>query len=152
MKKVAFRTFEYNAGLPPYRFDPGDVVEIDDDWADQLVRRGIAAPAKKNAKTVQQIRIASRPPVPTAADERAVRRASLQAELDALDQQDAGMVTQDDEDDDGDDDGEGASTSTKPPTPPEGHYGDMVTRGQTADAPVDPVTSGAHSKTPAGKR
>lgn len=102
MKKVSLRHAEYMATLPPYRFAAGDVVEIDDEWADQLIRRGIASPARANAKTVQQIRIDTRPPVPTAADERDARRAALEAELAALDEQD-----------------ETAGT---------GHYSDMITR------------------------
>lgn len=134
MKKVALRNAEYMATLPPYRFAPGDVIEIDDDWADTLVRRGIASAAKGNAKTIQQIRIDSRPPVPTAADERAVRRAALQAELDALDRE-GGHYTAD---------------VTGPVD--EGHYSDMISRGEPEDPPEDPVTSGASSKQPAGKK
>lgn len=124
MKKVALTRAEYMATLPPYRFDPGDVIEIDDDWADQLIRRGIASPARSNAKTVQQIRIDARPPVPTAADERSARRAALEAELASLNQQDAATYD----------------------APDEGHYSDMVTRGEPEDAPEDPVASGASSK------
>lgn len=108
MKKVAFVRAEYNASLPPYRFAPGDVVEIEDDWADQLIRREIAKPAKAGAKTVQQIRNDARPPVPTAADERANKRAALLAELETLDREDAVAGT----------------------LPDEGHYDDMLTRGE----------------------
>lgn len=125
MKKVALTRAEYMASLPPYRFNPGDVIEIDDDWADQLVRRGIASTAKANAKTVQQIRIDARPPVPTPADDRAVRRAALKAELAALNQQDAERYD--------------APVD-------EGHYSDTLTRGEPEDPPEDPVASGATAK------
>ena len=52
MKRVRLRNNEYMATLPPYRFAAGDVIEIDDDWADQLVRRGIARKAGANAQTL----------------------------------------------------------------------------------------------------
>lgn len=116
MKKVAFCNDEYNASLPPYRFRSGDVVEINDDWADALVRKGLAVKAPANAKTVQQIRQESRPPRPTAADERAARRAELLAEVERLDREgghsSAELVTMDAQD--------------------EGHFSDMVTRGEAA--------------------
>lgn len=142
MKKVAFTRAEYNATLPPYRFNPGDVVEIDEDWADQLVRRGIAKAAKSNAKTVQQIRIDARPPVPTAADERAVRRAQLEAELAALRSEDAAMVEPDEDDDDDE------AVPAQPPASPKdgGHYSDMVTRGESAPP------QGEGAPTASGKR
>lgn len=121
MKKVAFVNNEYNASLPPYRFRSGDVVEIADEWADQLVQRGLARPAARNAKTVQQIRQESRPPVPTAADVRAQRRAELLAEVERLDREgghyDGDMVTMDYQE--------------------PGHFSDMVTRGDLAPLPEE---------------
>lgn len=121
MKKVAFVNDEYNASLPPYRFQAGDVVEIADEWADQLVQRGLAKPARANAKTVQQIRQEARPPVPTAADVRAQRRAELLAEIERLDREGGtygdDMVTMDYQE--------------------PGHYGDMVTRGDLAPLPEE---------------
>lgn len=140
MKKVAWRNAEYIATLPPYRFAPGDVVEIEDDWADTLIRRGIASTAKNNAKTIQQIRIDSRPPVPTAADERAVRRAALQAELDALDRE-GGHYTAD---------------VTGPVD--EGHYSDTMTRedvGAATEQPAEGAPSGGaarHTAQSSGKK
>lgn len=104
MQKVALRHSEYMANLPPYRFAPGDVIEIEDDWADQLVRRGIAKKAPKNAMTAIEKRQMMREDgvEPTdLATARAQKRAQLQAEMDALDEADAA---------------EG------------GHYSDMITR------------------------
>lgn len=130
MKKVAFVNNEYNASLPPYRFSAGDVVEIADEWADELVRKGIAKPAAKNAKTVQQIRRESRPPTPTAADVRAERRAELLAEVERLDREgghyDGDMVTMDYQE--------------------PGHYGDMVTRGDLAPLPEEEDAAAAKPK------
>lgn len=115
MMKVAFRNAEYNASLPPYRFQPGDVVEIEDDWAKQMIQRGIAIKAKDSAKTVLEQRLDARPAPADdgGAQARAERRAALQAELAALDRADA-------------------------PTPfSGGHYSDMVTRADVAGEDPD---------------
>lgn len=90
MMKVRFKRAEYNAGLPPYRFHPGDVIEVDDDWAKQLVQRGIARKAASNAQTVQEIRAEEH--VVTEEETRQdieLRRADLQAQLAALDREEA---------------------------------------------------------------
>lgn len=109
MQKIMWKRAEYNASLPPYRFAPGDVVEIDDDWADQLVRKGIARKAPKNAMTVNERRALERDDTEErmAVQARSDRRAQLEAELAALDR----------EDDTAGDYGE------------PGHYGDIVSRG-----------------------
>lgn len=114
--KVAFRNAEYFANIPPRRFAPGDVIEVEDEWGQQLLRRGIAVAAKPGAKTAMELRVAMRPP--TADDggeaDRAARRAALQAELDALDRADAAPRPSD-----------------------EGHYADMVTRDGATQSPKD---------------
>jgi hypothetical protein len=114
MMKVAWQHAEYNATLPPYRFSPGDVVEIEDDWAKQLIQRGIAIKAKDSAKTVLEQRQALRPVTANdgGAQERAERRAALQAELEAIDRVDAA-----------------------PRPTADMHFGDMVTRGDVTGQP-----------------
>lgn len=132
MKKVAFRNAEFMANLPPHRFAPGDVVEIDDAWADQLIQRGIAVKAKADARTALELRAASRPATPDdgGAAERATRREVLMAELNALDRVDA----------------------PGRPLPPiaEGHFSDMVTREAAPDAAPD-AAAGGHDAKPAAK-
>jgi hypothetical protein len=94
MKKVRLRNAEYMATLPPFRFMPGDVIEVEDDWADQLVRRGIAKAASARTETVQEKRAAMRDEQEAeresmSAGERAAQRSALMAQLSALDAQDA---------------------------------------------------------------
>jgi hypothetical protein len=112
MMKVALRNAEYMANLPPYRFAPGDVIEIEDDWAAQLIRRGIAIKARADAKTAIERHVEMRPPPADdgGAAVRAARRAALLAELAALGPEDA-------------------------VAPTEGHYGDMIGRGDAEGTP-----------------
>lgn len=115
MMKVAYRNAEYRADLPPYRFMPGDVIEVEDAEGERLIRQGIAVKAKADAKTAMERRVEMRPPTPDdgGAAERAARRAALQAELDALDRADAA------------------------PPATEGHFSDMVTRGGAPGAQTE---------------
>jgi hypothetical protein len=127
MKKVRFKFAEYNATLPPYRFQPGDVVEIDDDWADSLLRKGIATRASASAETAQEKRAAMREEqaagqFEASAGDRANRRAALMAQLADLDAQ------------------ENRSGATS------GHYSDSVTRedmGTPGDDESDPRAEAA---------
>jgi acetoin utilization deacetylase AcuC-like enzyme len=135
MKKVVLRNNEYMATMPPYRFSAGDVIEVEDDWADQLVRRNIATKAKAGAQTVQELRAEERaelaaPAIAAAAEDRAARRAALLAELDAL----------------GRDDQAAAAA-----TAPGGHYADMVTR-EDMDGDADEPSGSARSSGGAPRR
>lgn len=113
MKKVRLKFNEYMATLPPYRFAAGDVIEIDDAWADQIVQRGIARKAPSNAQTVQEIRAEERgTQEETASVDREARRRALQDQLAAIDREDAAQ-------------------------PFGGHYSDMITREDTGDDPAD---------------
>lgn len=130
MQKVALRFSEYMASLPPYRFEAGDVIEVDDSWAEQLVSRGLANKAKSGAKTVNELRAESgRMSYEQRADiERAERdrqRAVLQAQIAELDSQDARYA------------------NAAAPDESEGHHSDMVTRegtGAAADKPAPAST------------
>lgn len=120
MMKVALRNAEYMATLPPYRFMPGDVIEVDDEWGTKMLQRGIAVKAKADAQTAMERRVAMRPPTPDdgGAAERAARRAALQAEIDAMDREVSPYA---------------AAAAT------EGHYSDMVTREEPADDDEKPA-------------
>jgi hypothetical protein len=130
MMKVALRHAEYMATLPPYRFLPGDVIEVDDEHGENMIRRGIAVKAKANAQTAMERRVAQRPATPDdgGAAVRAERRAILQAEMEALDREDAA-----------------------PRPAAEGHYSDMITRDAPPmfEEPADADDTKADDKTPA---
>jgi len=54
MQKVALISGQFLGNLPPYRFAAGDVIEVDDDWAEHLVRQGIAQKAKASDQSVME--------------------------------------------------------------------------------------------------
>jgi ribosomal protein L9 len=122
MKKVRLRNAEYMATLPPFRFMAGDVIEVEDDWADQLIRRGIAKAASARTETVQEKRAAMRDEQEAeresmSAGERAAQRSALMAQLSALDSQDARAAEMQAE--------------------YGGHYSDSVTREDAAPTPEE---------------
>lgn len=122
MQKVRLRNAEYMASLPPYRFAPGDVIEVDDEWAAQLVRRGIARMAAADAETVMDRRSAMKAELEASqaavnADQRASQRAALLAQLADLDVAEA--------------------RANEIAAPYGGHYGDTIGREDLGGAADD---------------